>query len=169
MVRRLKEDIRSEQGGFPLREVKRIPISDLPGDAPELEVLEQAIAETHRAEERIEVIDGLTGGARRKEVQRRFNTDPTQDALRILLATDAAREGLNFQAPCTDLFHFDLPWNPGRIEQHNGHIDRKLQPADQVRGHYFVLTQRPEDRVLEVLVRKTETIKTRAGQPVAGY
>ena len=93
----------------------------------------------------------------------RFNTDPAQDPLRILLATDAAREGLNFQAHCTDLFHFDLPWNPGRIEQRNGRIDRKLQPADQVRCHYFVLTQRPEDRVLEVLVRKTETIKRELG------
>ena len=70
---------------------------------------------------------------------------------------------MNFQALCTDLFHFDLPWNPGRIEQRNGRIDRKLQPAPEVRCHYFVLTQRVEDRVLEVLVRKTETIKTELG------
>jgi hypothetical protein len=83
--------------------------------------------------------------------------------LRILLATDAAREGLNFQAHCADLFHFDLPWNPGRIEQRNGRIDRKLQPAPEVHCHYFVLPQRVEDRVLEVLVRKTETIKKELG------
>ena len=127
------------------------------------EILEQAIEGTDRADERIEVIDGLTSGARRKEVQRRFNTDPTKDPLRILLATDAAREGLNFQAHCTDLFHFDLPWNPGRIEQRNGRIDRKLQPAAKVCCHYFALTQRVEDRVLEVLVRKTETIKKELG------
>ncbi len=126
-------------------------------------ILEQAIDGTERAEERIEVIDGLTSGARRKEIQRRFNTDPSRDPLRILLATDAAREGLNFQAHCTDLFHFDLPWNPGRIEQRNGRIDRKLQPAPEVRCHYFVLPQRAEDRVLEVLVRKTETIKKELG------
>jgi len=126
-------------------------------------ILEQAIEGTDRAEERIEVIDGLTSGSRRKEIQRRFNTDPARDALRILLATDAAREGLNFQAHCTDLFHFDLPWNPGRIEQRNGRIDRKLQPAAEVRCHYFVLPQRAEDRVLEVLVRKTETIKKDLG------
>lgn len=126
-------------------------------------VLEQAIDGTERAEERIEVIDGLTNGSRRKEIQRRFNTAPAKDPLRILLATDAAREGLNFQAYCTDLFHFDLPWNPGRIEQRNGRIDRKLQPADEVRCHYFVLPQRIEDRVLEVLVRKTETIKKELG------
>ena len=127
------------------------------------DMLEQAVEGTDRADERIETIDGLTGGARRREVQRRFNTDPARDPLRILLATDAAREGLNFQAHCTDLFHFDLPWNPGRIEQRNGRIDRKLQPAPEVRCHYFVLPQRAEDRVLEVLVRKTGTIKAELG------
>jgi hypothetical protein len=126
-------------------------------------MLEQAIEGTDRADERIEVIDGLTNGTRRAEIQRRFNTDPAKDPLRILLATDAAREGLNFQAHCADLFHFDLPWNPGRIEQRNGRIDRKLQPADEVRCHYFVLPQRVEDRVLEVLVRKTETIRKELG------
>ena len=126
-------------------------------------VLERAIEGTERADERIEVIDGLTRGKDRKKIQRRFNTDPARDPLRILLATDAAREGLNFQAHCTDLFHFDLPWNPGRIEQRNGRIDRKLQPADEVRCHYFVLPQRVEDRVLEVLVRKTETVKKELG------
>ena len=122
-----------------------------------------AIAETDRAEERIEVITGLTRGARRKEIQRRFNTPPDRDPLRILIATDAAREGLNFQAHCADLFHFDLPWNPGRIEQRNGRIDRKLQPAAVVNCHYFVLPQRVEDRVLEVLVEKTETIRRELG------
>lgn len=127
------------------------------------EILEQAIDGTDRADERIEVVDGLTSGARRKEIQRRFNTDAAKDPLRILLATDAAREGLNFQAHCTDLFHFDLPWNPGRIEQRNGRIDRKLQPAAEVRCHYFALPQRVEDRVLEVLVKKTETIKKELG------
>ena len=127
------------------------------------EILEQATLGSDRADERIEVIDGMTSSARRKEIQRRFNTDPARDPLRILLATDAAREGLNFQAHCADLFHFDLPWNPGRIEQRNGRIDRKLQPAPEVRCHYFVLPQRAEDRVLEVLVRKTETIKRELG------
>ncbi len=126
-------------------------------------ILEQAIEGTDRADERIAVIDGLTSGPRRKAIQRRFNKHPAEDPLRILLATDAAREGLNFQAHCTDLFHFDLPWNPGRIEQRNGRIDRKLQPASEVTCRYFVLPQRKEDRVLEVLVKKTETIKRELG------
>ena len=134
------------------------------GTKPYLQqILEAAVRRTDRGEERIQVIDGQTSGARRKEVQRRFNARPEDDPLRILIATDAAREGLNFQAHCADLFHFDLPWNPGRIEQRNGRIDRKLQPAPVVRCHYFVLPQRAEDRVLEVLVHKTETIKRELG------
>ena len=126
-------------------------------------MLEHAIEHTENADDRICVIDGLTSGPRREEVQRRFNADPAKDPLRILIATDAAREGLNFQAHCADLFHFDLPWNPGRIEQRNGRIDRKLQPAAKVRCHYFMLPQRVEDRVLQVLVTKTETIKRELG------
>lgn len=127
------------------------------------QTLEWAIADTDRADERIEVIDGYTSPARRRDIQRRFNADPTVEPLRILIATDAAREGLNLQAQCSDMFHFDLPWNPGRIEQRNGRIDRKLQPAEEVNCHYFVLPQRAEDRVLEVLVRKTATIKKELG------
>ena len=83
--------------------------------------------------------------------------------MRILIATDAAREGLNLQAHCWNLFHFDVPWNPSRMEQRNGRIDRKLQPKDDVYCHYFVYCQRPEDRILAVLVRKTETIKEELG------
>ena len=83
--------------------------------------------------------------------------------MRILIATDAAREGLNLQAQCWNLFHFDVPWNPSRMEQRNGRIDRKLQPKDEVFCHYFFYKQRPEDRILAVLVRKTETIKAELG------
>ena len=127
------------------------------------EMLEAAVRHTHRADQRIEVLTGLTGLDNRREIQRRFNADPEEDPLRILIATDAAREGLNLQAHCADLFHFDLPWNPGRIEQRNGRIDRKLQPAPVVTCRYFKLPQRAEDRVLEVLVRKTETIRRELG------
>ena len=126
-------------------------------------LLERAVEYTDRADERIAVLTGQTGPDRRREIQRRFNADPEKEPLRILIATDAAREGLNLQAHCSDLFHFDLPWNPGRIEQRNGRIDRKLQPAKEVTCRYFQLPQRAEDRVLEVLVRKTETIRRELG------
>jgi hypothetical protein len=125
--------------------------------------LEAALRGSDRAAERIQVFHGPTPPARREEIKQAFNTDPRRHPVRILVATDAAREGLNLQAHCHHLFHFDIPWNPSRMEQRNGRIDRKLQPAGEVFCYYFVYQQRPEDRVLQVLVRKTETIKHELG------
>jgi superfamily II DNA or RNA helicase len=125
--------------------------------------LETALAGTGDAERRVGVYRGSTPAAERKAVKEAFNADPKKHPLRILLCTDAAREGLNLQTHCADLFHFDVPWNPARMEQRNGRIDRKLQPSPVVRCHYFVYQQRPEDRVLQAVVRKTETIKKELG------
>ena len=49
------------------------------------------------------------------------------------------------------------------MEQRNGRVDRKLQPNPVVYCHYFFYTQRPEDRVLAALVRKTKTIREELG------
>jgi superfamily II DNA or RNA helicase len=125
--------------------------------------LEEAIAGTDRAGERIEIYHGPTPATKREEIKQAFNTDPRKHPVRILLATDAAREGLNLQLHCWNLFHFDVPWNPARLEQRNGRIDRKLQPKEKVYCHYFVYRQRVEDRVLEAIVDKTETIKQELG------
>jgi superfamily II DNA or RNA helicase len=106
---------------------------------------------------------GATPEHLREALKTSFNADPARDPLRILLCTDAAREGINLQAHCTDLFHFDLPWNPSRVEQRNGRIDRTLQPAPQVWCHYFDLPDRPEDRVLGYMVRKLHRITEELG------
>ena len=125
--------------------------------------LSEAIAHSDRATERIATFTGLTSRQRREDIKHAFNTEPKDHPLRILIATDAAREGLNLQRHCCDLFHFDLPWNPSRLDQRNGRIDRKLQPADEVFCRYFVFKQRPEDRVLRVLVEKAERIREELG------
>ena len=91
----------------------------------------------------------------REEVKRAFNADPKTHPRRVLIAPDAARDGVNLQNNCADLFHFDVPWNRSRLEQRNGRIDRKLQRAPEVRCHYFIYAQRREDRVLKALVEKT--------------
>jgi superfamily II DNA or RNA helicase len=127
------------------------------------EQIESAVAGTDRAEVRLAVYRGSTPPADREAIKRAFNSDPAKHPLRILLCTDAAREGINLQTFCADLFHFDVPWNPSRMEQRNGRIDRKLQPSPEVRCHYFVYKQRPEDRILRALVRKTDTIKRELG------
>lgn len=125
--------------------------------------LREAFAETDRADERIGVFTGATGADRREEIKRAFNSEPDQEPLRILICTDAAREGINLQSYCSDLLHFDLPWNPSRLEQRNGRIDRKLQPAKQVTCRYFRYEQRETDIVLDALVWKTETIREELG------
>src|SRR5690606_9123666 len=60
-------------------------------------------------------------------------------------------------------FHYDIPWNPSRMEQRNGRIDRALQPAPEVFCHYFVYADRAEDRVLQKVVEKTEIISRELG------
>ena len=118
---------------------------------------------TDRAEQRIAIYHGPTPPDEREAIKQAFNADPKHHPVRILIATDAAREGLNLQAHCWNLFHFDVPWNPSRMEQRNGRIDRKLQTQPEVFCHYFVYQQRPEDRILKVLVQKTERIKKELG------
>jgi hypothetical protein len=125
--------------------------------------LRTAIAHTDQALERIKVYSGATPQDKREALKHAFNSDPDDNPIRILIATDSAREGLNLQRHCYDLFHFDLPWNPSRIEQRNGRIDRKLQPSSVVYCRYFYYHQRKEDMVLRALVKKTETIREDLG------
>jgi SNF2 family DNA or RNA helicase len=113
--------------------------------------------------EAILVFSGVTSADRREEVKLAFNEDPAKEPVRILLCTDAAREGINLQTHCADLLHFDLPWNPSRLEQRNGRIDRKLQPAPEIFCRYFLYRQRAVDVVLDALVKKTETIREELG------
>jgi superfamily II DNA or RNA helicase len=125
--------------------------------------LSAALSDSDRADERIAIFHGPTPQEEREAIKTAFNTDPGIHPLRIIIATDAAREGLNLQAHCWNLFHFDVPWNPSRMEQRNGRVDRKLQPNPKVFCHYFFYKQRPEDRVLAALVRKTKTIREELG------
>jgi len=124
--------------------------------------LRQLLGE-REAERRVASFSGGLSEDNRERLKAQFNADPDQEPLRILIATDAAREGVNLQNHCKHLIHFDIPWNPSKLEQRNGRIDRKLQQAPQVWCHYFLLEDRPEDRVMEVLVRKTEVIRQELG------
>ncbi|SDS16477.1 DISARM system SNF2-like helicase DrmD [Agrococcus carbonis] len=74
--------------------------------------------------ERLEVIDGSTDAETREEIRARFTAPPREQPVRILLATDAAGEGIDLQAHCHRLVSFDIPFNPNRLEQRIGRIDR---------------------------------------------
>lgn len=74
----------------------------------------------------------------REAVKNAFQTSPEQSEVRILLATDSASEGLDLQNHCNQLVHIEVPWNPNRMEQRNGRIDRHGQRQPQVFVHHFV-------------------------------
>ena len=125
--------------------------------------LEHLFEDQNDFQDRFAVFHGPTTMEKRDEIKRAFNENPVKNKLRILITTDAAREGLNLQTHCWNLFHFDIPWNPGRLEQRNGRIDRKLQPNKEVYCRYFEYAHRPEDKVLSTLIRKTQTIREELG------
>jgi superfamily II DNA or RNA helicase len=74
----------------------------------------------------------------RETVKAAFQADPAASPVRILLATDAASEGIDLQRHCSRLVHYEIPWNPNRMEQRNGRIDRHGQRAERVLVYHFV-------------------------------
>lgn len=90
---------------------------------------------THR---RICVLYGGMADNEREAIKARFNDEG--DDIRILLATDAASEGLNLQETARYLLHYDCPWNPSRLEQRNGRLDRHGQARDVFLFHFTSTT-----------------------------
>lgn len=105
----------------------------------------------------------LTGGMDeepRNRVKRAFN-DPG-NPVRILLGTDAAAEGLNLQETARYLLHYDVPFNPSRLEQRNGRLDRHGQARDVTVFHFA--TQDDADlKFLAYVVGKVHTIREDLG------
>src|SRR4030095_14868799 len=98
----------------------------------------------------VQVIHGSMGREDRMKAQEAFRHDP---AVRVLIATDAAGEGITLQRGHL-MVNYDLPWNPNRIEQRFGRIHRigQTEPchlwnlvADEKRGGggYRKLLQKP--------------------------
>ncbi len=123
----------------------------------------------------------LYGGMKsedREAIKAAFQTDPREAPVRLLLATDAASEGIDLQNYCSRLVHYEIPWNPNRMEQRNGRIDRHGQKASQVNIYHFVSStyrNRPDadlpvgdlEADLEFLmraVRKVEAIREDLGK-----
>ncbi len=70
----------------------------------------------------------------RERIKLSFN-DPSSP-VQVLVATDAASEGLNLQHTARLLVHYEIPWNPSRLEQRNGRIDRHGQARDVTIFHF---------------------------------
>ena len=96
----------------------------------------------------------------RENVKAAFN-DPASP-VRILVATDAASEGLNLHRTARYLLHYDCPWNPSKLEQRNGRLDRYGQARD-VAVHHFVSNADPDLRFLDHVIRKADEIREDLG------
>lgn len=84
--------------------------------------------------------------------------------MRVLIASDCLSEGINLQEHFTGVLHYDLPWNPNRLEQREGRVDRYGQLADKVKACLLYGADNPIDGiVLDVLLRKVREIKRATG------
>jgi ERCC4-related helicase len=100
---------------------------------------------------------GLLSGERWR-VQQRFNSEGG-----LLLATDAASEGLNLQGRCRLIVNYELPWNPVRLEQRIGRVDRIGQQR-AVHALTLVARHTAEEFVLQKLARRLYTIASTLGE-----
>lgn len=109
---------------------------------------------------RVVAITGLVG-----EEERRLKVDDlVQSPQRVLVATDCLSEGINLQEHFDAVVHYDLPWNPNRLEQREGRVDRFGQLAKTVQVVLIYGQDNPVDgAVWEVLLRKAEEIRQALG------
>ena len=101
--------------------------------------LQEVLAtEGFSGDDRLMTMFGGMDPDKREAVKAAFQTSPELSKVRILLATDSASEGLDLQNFCSKLIHYEIPWNPNRMEQRNGRVDRHGQKADRVMVYHFV-------------------------------
>lgn len=101
---------------------------------------------------------GMKPGARDEPGSRLYTEQQFREgAIQILVATEAAGEGINLQC-CNILFNYDIPWNPNRLEQRMGRIHRYGQRKDCLIFN-FVATNTIEGRVLQNLLVKLQEIR----------
>lgn len=94
--------------------------------------LHQILASHGYGGDRLGIIHGGLDQEEREKVKAAFQTNPKDAAIRILLATDAASEGIDLQNYCERLIHVEIPYNPNVMEQRNGRIDRHGQKGSEV-------------------------------------
>lgn len=116
----------------------------------------KAALERKELEGEVLSIQGDDADAKRQAATERFQAE---DGL-VLVSTDATAEGLNLHERCHHLLHLELPYNPNRLEQRNGRIDRYGQNFDPV-VRYLYLEGTFEERILLRLVAKYERQRAR--------
>jgi hypothetical protein len=86
--------------------------------------------------ERLGLLHGGLDPGRREHLKAAFQADPARHPVRILLATDSASEGIDLQRHCRRVVHYDIPFNPNRLEQRIGRVDRHGQRREVLVRHF---------------------------------
>lgn len=94
--------------------------------------LEEILASHDLAGDRLALLYGGMDPKKREAIKAGFQADPRVSPVRILLATDAASEGIDLQNHCNLMVHIEIPYNPNVMEQRNGRIDRHGQKQSEV-------------------------------------
>lgn len=94
--------------------------------------MQEILAAEGFGSERLALIYGGMDPKEREAVKAAFQANPSESPVRILLATDAASEGIDLQNHCHLMIHLEIPYNPNVMEQRNGRIDRHGQRASEV-------------------------------------
>lgn len=94
--------------------------------------LEEILVSNGYGGDRLAKLHGGMPHPEREDVKAAFQASPAVSDVRILLATDAASEGIDLQNHCSTLLHVEIPWNPNVMEQRNGRVDRHGQKASVV-------------------------------------
>ena len=105
-------------------------------------------------------VTSVTGADGDSEQRKEIVADLAEHRQRVLVATDCLSEGINLQEHFDAVLHYDLPWNPNRLEQREGRVDRYGQRRSVVRTALLYGSNNEIDlTVLEVLIRKARAIR----------
>ncbi len=126
-----------------------------------LDYLLRRLRDTYAGQdERFMFLYGGMDDLQREQIKDAFND--AESKVRVLIATDAASEGLNLQSTARYLLHYDCPWNPSRLEQRNGRLDRHGQARDVTIFH-FASEENADLKFMSYLIGKVDQIREDLG------
>lgn len=126
------------------------------------EILAEALRKSFGKRIRVEVITSELSDEERKQKVEELSEDSRPH--KLIIATDCMSEGINLQEKFSAVIHYDLPWNPNRLEQREGRVDRFGQSQAEVKALLLYGEDNPMDGVvLKVLLRKAREIRQAIG------
>jgi superfamily II DNA or RNA helicase len=144
-----------KRGFNPIIFCRYIPTANYLGD-----IFKEALKGKEWKQLHLEVVTSELNDELRREKIDQMN----KSERRLLIATDCLSEGINLQDGFNAVIHYDLPWNPNRLEQREGRVDRFGQQSDAVLTSLIYGSNNPIDGVvLDVLLRKAKEIRRAIG------